>query len=273
VESLLKGSENPHFMDVKPSFIQRVAHADILCVVGLELEIGWIPKVISKSGNKQVHPGEKGYCNFGEILEHKNLVLEKPFGPIDRSMGDIHAHGNPHFWLDPKLLAIGSQAVLQSLKALDPQNSLTYETNYKAFSDTLTTLHQKLSAKLTYALLKRKDTNITFIDYHKDFSYFAKSYGLNPFGSIEEKPGVSPSAGRIAQVAQQAKQAGVLFALASLHSPQKVTEKFSEVSKIPVLRTSTSILLNQKDFDSYEKIQNKLVENIIVFLSSGVNKD
>ena len=95
VESLLNGTEDPHYLDAMPHFISKVANADMFCLIGLDLEVGWAPKILSRSGNKKVQPGGKGYCETGKTIKALNI----PTGRIDRSQGDIHPQGNPHYHL------------------------------------------------------------------------------------------------------------------------------------------------------------------------------
>ena len=101
VTSLLSGEEDPHYVDAVPRFIHLVANADIVCVVGMDLEIGWMPKVLSKSANAQVQPGGKGYCETGKGVEALDVITND----VDRSMGDVHPDGNPHFQLSPLHMA------------------------------------------------------------------------------------------------------------------------------------------------------------------------
>ncbi|MEZ4749618.1 MAG: metal ABC transporter substrate-binding protein [Bdellovibrionota bacterium] len=251
VRSLLSGTENPHFMDASPNFIRWTADADVVCLVGLDLEVGWLPKVLSRSGNSKVQPGGSGYCNVGKAIQ----PLEVPEGPIDRSMGDVHPLGNPHFWLSPSALAEGATAVAEALAAADPKSAALYQSRLKALQARLKTLQD--SNKKRIDALKQKPL---VIEYHKEFTYFLSAYGLKSFGSIEEKPGVPPSAGRIAEIAQRAKAAGVTLVLAAEYSPKKTLERFEELSGIPVLTVPTSLSKDEMDYDAY---QNGLVEKIV----------
>ena len=126
VESLLDGHENPHYVDAMPHFILKVAAADMFCLVGLDLEVGWVPKVLTKSGNPQVQPGGKGYCETGKTVK----AVEIPQGKIDRSMGDIHPSGNPHFHLGPSSFLQGGKTILNTLIELDGKNAVFYLDNF-----------------------------------------------------------------------------------------------------------------------------------------------
>ncbi|MBI1862182.1 MAG: zinc ABC transporter substrate-binding protein [Deltaproteobacteria bacterium] len=260
VRSLLNGTENPHFVDTVPEFIRLVGEAHIVCLVGMELEIGWMPKVLSRSGNAQVQPGGKGYCEVGSAV----TPLEKPTGAIDRSMGDIHPAGNPHFWLSPKALAQASTAIRDALVRVDPQHLADYTKNQQALAKSLEDLHQKNMARLAPALAKLKGPAV--IEYHKEFTYFFDAYGIKSFGSIEEKPGIPPSAGRIAEIAVAAQSAGVKLTLAGEYAPSKTLERFSELSGIKAERLATSIQPKGKN-KGYIEFQNSLVETVLAALS------
>lgn len=170
-------------------------------------------------------------------------------------MGDVHPLGNPHFWLSPLTLGQGASAVADALSSADPKSAALYQGRLKALQDRLKQIHAVNQKRLDG--LKKKPL---VIEYHKEFSYFLSAYGLKSFGSIEEKPGVPPSAGRIAETAQRAKAAGVALVLAADYSPKKTLEKFEELSGIPVLTVPTSL---SKDRLDYEAHQNGLVEKIV----------
>jgi zinc/manganese transport system substrate-binding protein len=110
-ESLLRGTEDPHFVDARPDYVAKVIRADIVCFVGLDLEVGWLPKVLAKSGRREIQSGGQGYCDASRRIE----VLEKVNGGADRSQGDVHPGGNPHYWLSPVAMA---QAGLETMRAI-----------------------------------------------------------------------------------------------------------------------------------------------------------
>lgn len=260
VKPLLRGTENPHYVDTVPDYIAEVADAQIVCIVGLELEVGWMPKVLAKSGNAQVQPGGKGYCETGKTVN----VIQKPAGGVDRSMGDVHPTGNPHFWLSPEALAQSSAVVVDTLSRVDPPNAAAYQKNGDAFKAAMKTLLEKNRAKLKPELAKIPGA--VLVEYHQEFSYFLDAYGLKTFGAVEEKPGVPPSAGRIAEIAIAAKQAGIKFFLAAETSPKKTVAKFVELSGIPLMQVSPSVQAKNGSFD-YVGYQNQLVDQVVKYLA------
>ncbi len=264
VKSLLKGPENPHYVDAVPEFIRLASNAKVACMVGLDLEVGWMPKVLERSGNAQIQPGGKGYCETGKYI----TVLEKPAGGVDRSMGDVHPSGNPHFWLSPKHLGQASRGILEVLINVDPANAAKYKAGYEALLKKLSAIEEKSRARLQPLVANHKGPIL--LEYHKEFAYFLETYGLISQGSIEEKPGISPSAGRLAEVALGAKNSGVRFVLAADTAPKKTLERFAELSGLPIVQVPMS--LNSK-VTSYEEFQDLIVSSIIQKVAPKVAKN
>lgn len=256
VHSLLKGTENPHFADAVPEFIRLVADADMVCLVGLELEVGWLPKVLSRSGNSQVQPSGKGYCDLGK----KVTPLEKPTGQVDRSMGDIHPFGNPHYWLSPVVFANAAQVIVDTLKNLDPPNSASYSSRYQAFVAKMNQTKKRNQDKLSKFLAHQSGPH--FLEYHREFVYFADAYGLKSSGSIEEKPGIPPSAGQITKAALEAKSAHLPVVLAAEYNPRNVMEKFKEISGISIVTVPTMIH-TQGPIKNYIELQDWIIDSIV----------
>jgi zinc/manganese transport system substrate-binding protein len=262
VHSLLKGTENPHFADAVPEFIRLVADADMVCLVGLELEVGWLPKVLSRSGNSHVQPNGKGYCDLGK----KVPALEKPIGQVDRSMGDIHPFGNPHYWLSPVVFANAAQVIVDTLKELDSQNSATYSSRYQSFVSKMNQTKKRNQAKLSKFLTRHADSH--FLEYHREFIYLADAYGMKSYGSIEEKPGIPPSAGQITKVALAAKSAHIPVALAAEYNPKNVMEKFKEVSGISIV-TLPTMIHTQGPIKNYIELQDWIIDSILKAVDSS----
>ncbi|MCH2533930.1 MAG: metal ABC transporter substrate-binding protein [Bdellovibrionales bacterium] len=251
-ESLLSGSEDPHFLEASPYFISKVSNADVFCQVGLELEIGWAPKVIQKSANKKIQPGAQGFCDASTYV----TALDIPERPSDRSMGDVHKKGNPHYNLSPDQLIKASEKILEVLIAYNPKNSSLYTKNQIEFKNRMLELKQKIQDKLN-------QHNLKVIQYHKEFNYFFNSYSIKHQGSIEELPGVPPSSSRIAKVALKAKQQGIDLAVGSHYTPEKHLNKFSEISGISSIKLPALVNLNQNQYNTIEKLQHYITDQII----------
>ncbi len=266
VSSLLTGKEDPHYVDASPSFIRDVARADIVCVMGLDLEVGWMPKVLAKSGNKKVQPGGLGTCEAATEVQ----AVDIPQGVLNRSMGDIHPGGNPHFNLSPSALKEAANSIYKVLKANRPEASLQFEKGLKVFHQQMDSLLERNKTKIQ-VYLKTARSGPLALEYHKEFVYFFKDYGISSMGSIEEKPGVPPSAGRLAFVSTEAKGKGVKVALAAVSHPDRQLKRFSELSGIPVLKLPTSVQKNEGP-KTISDLQDHIVKLILNELNRPLDK-
>jgi len=255
VKSLLKGAVDPHFADASPSYIQALARADLLVSMGLELETGWLPKVIERSNNSKIQVGGVGNFEAGAHIQ----VAEKPTGVLDRSMGDVHAAGNPHFNLSPRALSEMSEALCNKLIELKPEAKDLFLANKRAFQERMKKLEVDIATLL--APVKTK-ADFSIIEYHKEFTYFLNLYGIKRFGSIEDKPGSPPSAGRLQEISDLSKKQHVSLALAATFSPEKHLKRFSELSGVPFM-TSPTYVSEKGDANSIESLQKLLAEKIV----------
>ncbi len=251
---LLSGSENPHFVDAVPEFIRLCSNADIVCAAGLDLEIGYLPAILSRSGNSKVQPGGLGYCELGSYVK----VLDKPPGPVDRSMGDVHPSGNPHFYLSPDAMADGAAAIAAALKRIKPEKADLFQKGLVSLQEKLSKIRERV--ELILAPLSAEP--LILMEYHREFSYFFSQYKLKSLGAIEEKPGVPPSAGRLAEMALAARKAKVSLVLAADYSPAQTLKRFEELAGVPVLSLPT-LAQKQGSADSYETLQIHIAEAIV----------
>jgi zinc/manganese transport system substrate-binding protein len=251
VFSLLDGSEDPHFVDAVPLFIQKTAAADVFIEVGLGLEEGWVPKVLQKSGNKKIQSGSSGFCSVGSSVD----VLEKAQGKINRSMGDVHGEGNPHFHLSPRHYLQGADRVLKCLKVISPQNEVFFNANYLALKEEINRTSIEVKKILS------KSTNKLFAEYHKHFLYFLESYQLQKSEPIEIIPGVPPSAGRLAERAQKARQESLSLVIAANYQNEKVLKKFKELSGVKFIKIAPG-LSDQFSKNSYYEWQMNIAKKI-----------
>ena len=252
VTAMLSGEEDPHYVDAVPKYIHLVANADAVCIVGMDLEIGWIPKVLSKSGNAQVQPGGRGYCDASEDIAALDVIS----GSVDRSMGDVHPEGNPHYHLSPSHMLQAGETMLGILLDLQPDNAEQFVQNYESLSEDLTALQSQILRKLEPL------ASYQFLEYHKDFGYFFKAYGLTSVGALEAVPGVPPSAGRLAKVSIGAKKDGVRLLVASNHNPLNVIKRFSSISEVPFIKVLTAIQ-TQGEFSDYAKLQHHIADSML----------
>jgi zinc/manganese transport system substrate-binding protein len=183
VEGIAKGYQDPHFVEAKPSFLLKLRQADLLVVVGLQLEIGWLPPLITQSGNPRIQVGAGGYLDASQFAE----ILEIPTGVVTRAMGDVHPLGNPHYWLDPDNGRRVARGISQKLGELDPGDSEYFQQRFQDFDKRLTSAEQNWDAEMT-PYHGRK-----VVTYHNSFTNFAKHFHLQVVGYVEPRPGIPPT--------------------------------------------------------------------------------
>ena len=199
VDSLAKGYQDPHFVEAKPSFVLKLHAADLLVVVGRELEAGWLPPLITQSRNSKVQPGGSGYLDAS--LSAK--ILDIPTGQITRAMGDVHPQGNPHYWLDPTNGRRIAQAVQNKLTELDRASAAYFAQRYAEFDRKLGEAEKRwTSAMAPYKGLK-------VVTYHRSWPNFADAFGLDVVGYVEPKPGIPPSPSHTLDLMQEMKRQNV----------------------------------------------------------------
>jgi zinc/manganese transport system substrate-binding protein len=183
VEALAKGYQDPHFVEPKPSFLLKLRNADLLISVGLDLEIGWLPPLITQSGNGRIQPGAPGYLDASQFAE----ILEIPQGKITRAEGDVHPLGNPHYWLDPDNGRRIAKGIATKLSEMDPGDSAYFQQRDQDFEKRLANADKKWVAEMA-PYRGRK-----VVTYHRSWPNFAKHFGLDVEGYIEPRPGIPPT--------------------------------------------------------------------------------
>jgi ABC-type Zn uptake system ZnuABC Zn-binding protein ZnuA len=183
IDALAKGYQDPHFVEAKPSFVLLLNKADLLIVVGRELEIGWLPPLITQSRNAKIQPGAEGYLDASLTAR----ILEIPTGQITRAMGDVHPLGNPHYWLDPENGRRIAKAIQAKLTEMDGANAAYYQQREADFEQRLTAAEQRWRSQMApYKGLK-------VVTYHRSWPNFSDGFGLDVIGYVEPKPGIPPT--------------------------------------------------------------------------------
>jgi zinc/manganese transport system substrate-binding protein len=199
VESIAKGYQDPHFVEAKPSFLLKLRQADLLISVGLDLEIGWLPPLITQSGNARIQPGGAGYLDASQFAE----ILEKPSGQVTRAEGDVHPLGNPHYWLDPDNGRRVAKGIAAKLGEMDPGDAAYFQQRFQDFDKRLTDAEKRWEAQMA-PYRGRK-----VVSYHKSLPNFARHFGLNVVGYVEPRPGIPPSPQHTIELIGQMKREGV----------------------------------------------------------------
>ncbi|MEQ9619938.1 MAG: metal ABC transporter substrate-binding protein [Deltaproteobacteria bacterium] len=253
VESLAKGYQDPHFVDAKPIFITRLNQADLLVYNGLDLEIGWLPILITGARNSDIAaPAALGHYNASTSIKN---VLEIPTAPVDRSIGDVHPGGNPHYMLDPRNGIPVARGIAARLIRMDPENASYYEENFKNFASTL---RLKISEWET-ELKPFKGTKV--VTYHKMWIYFTKWAGLTEAGYIEPKPGIPPSPSHVANLIKSMEKLQVKLIIAANFYPEKTASLVAEKTGAAFL--SLPVLVEGRDgINTYTELFDAIVGEV-----------
>ena len=190
VTSIARGNQDPHYVEILPSYMVKVRKADIYFMVGMELDL-WAQQIIDGSRNRKVRVVD---CSV-EINK-----MEVPTGQIDASMGDIHRFGNPHYWLDPENGKLIARMVAEKLINHDSKNAEQYQSNLTQFENDLNSAISMWTKRFS----DLREKNIIF--YHNSWPYFSKRFGLITVGFLEPKPGITPSPSQLNQVINQIKE-------------------------------------------------------------------
>jgi zinc/manganese transport system substrate-binding protein len=199
VESIARGYQDPHFVEAKPSFLLKLRKADLLIVVGLELEIGWLPPLITQSSNPKIQVAAPGYLDASRFAK----ILEIPTGQVTRAEGDVHPLGNPHYWLDPENGLRIAKGIADKLGEMRPNDAAYFEQRYADFEKRLKQADQQWLAQMKpYAGRK-------IVTYHRSWPNFAEHFSLNVIGYVEPRPGIPPSPQHTVELIAQMKRDGV----------------------------------------------------------------
>jgi zinc/manganese transport system substrate-binding protein len=196
VEALAKGYQDPHFVEAKPSFLLKLRQADLLIVVGLQLEIGWLPALITQSGNPRIQVGAAGYLDASQFAE----ILEIPQGVVTRAEGDVHPLGNPHYWLDPDNGRRIARGISTKLGEMDPGDNAYFQQRFQDFDKRLSAAEQKWDQEM------QPYRNRKVVTYHRSFPNFAKHFGMDVIGYVEPRPGIPPTPSHTIELIQQMKR-------------------------------------------------------------------
>jgi ABC-type Zn uptake system ZnuABC Zn-binding protein ZnuA len=240
VEALAKGYQDPHFVEAKPSFVLKLHSADLLIVVGRELEIGWLPPLITQSRNAKIQPGGQGYLDASLTAR----ILDMPTGPVTRAMGDVHPQGNPHYWLDPRNGRLIAKAIQDKLTSMSSGDAAYFAQRYADFDRRLAEGEKRWQAATApYKGLK-------IVTYHRSWPNFAEVFGLDVVGYVEPKPGIPPSPAHQLDLTQEMRRQGIKIILVEpyfdLQTPNKIARDTG--AKVLVMPPSVG---GVKDVQSY----------------------
>lgn len=244
VTALAKPTEDPHYVDAKPSHIVTLNRADALIEGGAELELGWLPPLLENSRNAKISAGAPGRIVASEGIR----MMEIPTS-FDRSKGDVHSLGNPHFMIDPVNVKIVAREIADHLSQVDPKSATAYRSNLARFNsriDAKTAEWQKTLAPYRGAKV---------VTYHKDFVYFASRFGLSIVDELEPKPGIAPSPAHLASVIGKMKATNAHVILVQPYQNRRTAETVArqtgaavvDVPQQPGARSNTTTYFDMMD--------------------------
>jgi len=230
VSSIATGYQNPHFVDPKPSYIISLSNANLFVTVGLDLETGWSPQLLSSSRNQKIQKGAPGYVDASEGVG----LLQVP-SSLNRGEGDIHIYGNPHYWLDPLNGKVIARNIANGLERIDPSNKAYYEANLQAFFNKV---NEKLAA---WAALMAPYKGSKIIAYHNEWCYFEKRFGLEIVDFMEPKPGIPPSPSQLVKVIKEVSANHIKVIISSPYFTTSSSDVVAKQTGVKELTLATSV--------------------------------
>jgi zinc/manganese transport system substrate-binding protein len=246
VDYLCRGNQDPHFLEVMPSYMLKLRNADLVFKIGLDLE-KWLPQLIDGSRNTNVQ-----IIDLSQDIDKKEVPTTK----MDARYGDVHPYGNPHYYLDPVDVKIMAQEVYNALATQDPENANYYKKNYDDYI-------KKLDAKIEEwdkKMAKVKGEPIVF--FHSSWIYFADQYGIKIAGYVEPKPGIPPTPSHNADVINLVKKGGVKLIVMENYYSDSAPNQISQLTGVKVLKVPVGVY-GMDGIDSYFKMMDYIVNQII----------
>lgn len=231
VEALARGYQDPHFVEAKPSFILKLNAADLLVAVGREMEIGWLPPLVTQSRNAKIQPGAEGYLDASQTAR----ILEIPTGQLTRAMGDVHPSGNPHYWLDPENGRRIALLIQKKLAQISPPDAAYFAQRYADFDRRLAEAEKRWDALMSpYKGLK-------VITYHRSWPNLCDRFGLDVVGYVEPRPGIPPSPSHTIDLMQEMKKDGVKILIVEPYFDSKTPNAVARETGAKVLVLPPSV--------------------------------
>jgi len=261
VSVLCPGYQDPHYLPAKPSLARKMRSADLLVYNGLELEIGWLPVLIDAARNPRIKPGNRGELECAMAIDK---VLEVPSGDIDRSRGDIHPLGNPHFLLDPRNGIAVAHLMAERMAELDPDNADSYRQRAE-------TLKTKMESNLSRWLEMVGDlSDNRVIVYHQHWEYLLDWIGLKQIGAIEHRPGISPSPRHVEKIINRGRSADGVFIIAATWDNNKISEEASKRMEKPLVVVPGAVGAIE-EVDSYPELFTFICRKLAETVSAGLS--
>ena len=240
--------QDPHHIQARPSLVAKARQADLLICTGAELEIGWLPLLLRKSGNPKIQEGQAGYFLATDYV----ALLDKPIA-LDRSMGDVHAAGNPHVHLDPVRVQIIANKLSETLTKLDPANRSNYEKKLASFTENWQNMIQQWVERTQH--LKGKPVVL----HHKNWTYLQHWLGLNQVAVLEPKPGIPPTSSHLSSLVSSLKANPAQVIVYASYQDNKAANWLSKKTGIPTLELRFSPATDETLAHWFDQLLNQLV--------------
>ncbi len=240
--------QDPHHIQARPSLVAKARQADLLVCTGAELEIGWLPLLLRKSGNPNIQEGQAGYFLATDYV----ALLDKPIA-LDRSMGDVHAAGNPHVHLDPVRVQIIANKLSETLARLDPANRSDYEKKLASFTENWQNMIQQWAERTQH--LKGKP----IVVHHKNWTYLQHWLGLNQVAVLEPKPGIPPTSSHLSSLVSGLKANPAQVIVYASYQDSKAANWLSKKTGIPTLELAFSPATDETLVHWFDQLLNQLV--------------
>jgi zinc/manganese transport system substrate-binding protein len=248
VTALALPTQDPHFVDAKPNLALAINKADLLILAGLDLELGWLPTLQIGARNSKIQSGNPGYLDASQFVR----VLEAPVVKVDRSQGDVHPGGNPHYMHDPRMAIAVARGIQERMAQLDPKNAATYKANLDKFTAEVEAARGGWEKRL--AALK----GVPVVSYHKTTAYLADWLGFETIAYLEPKPGIPPTPSHVAQVLMQGRQRKVRLVVQEEYYPPSTSKLIAP--KIPAGIVILPSGANLREGETYLQREERLVK-------------
>jgi zinc/manganese transport system substrate-binding protein len=252
VESLSRGTQDPHFVDANPMLAVKLRNADLLVDVGLDLEIGWLPPLVNQSRNARIQPGGPARLIAASVVQ----VLDVPTGPVSRAQGDLHPGGNPHFLSDPRRAGQVAAAIADRLSTLDRANAAYYAQRLQDFRKRLSADEARWQAKLAPVKGRKVFTR------HRTLTYFFDWSGIVSAGELEPRPGVPPPPAHLADLVGVAQREGVKAILVENYYDTRSADVVARHSAAKIVQIPGDVG-GEPGLDSYEEYMDVVVNRIV----------
>ena len=247
VEYLCRGDQDPHFLEVLPSYMLKLRKADIVFKIGLDLE-KWLPQLIDGSRNDNLK-----LIDLSVNIPKKEIPTTK----VDASQGDVHPFGNPHYWLDPENAKIMADEIYHALVDFSLQDADYFKKNLDNFKKSIDSKLNEWTTKISG--IKQKN----IITFHKSWTYFTDRFGLNVIGNVEPKPGIPPTPSHDAELIQQIKKGKIKIILMENYYSDSAPNHISESTGVKVVKVPNAVF-GIEGIDSYIKLIDYIVNQISI---------